>query len=58
MVRVAVVVVGAAIPFAISVPFVFLPPVLSRHFEKGHLPSPANWTSQQILQVALSDVIG
>lgn len=52
------VVVGAAIPFAISVPFVFLPPVLSRHFEKGHLPSPANWTSQQILQVALSDVIG
>lgn len=58
MVRVAVVVVGAAVPFAVSVPFIFLPPILCSHFKKGHLRSPANWTSQQSLQVALSDVIG
>lgn len=58
MMRVAVVVVGAAVPFAVSVPFIFLPHVLGCHFKKGHLSSPAYWTSQQSLQVALSDVIG
>ena len=58
MVRVAVVVVGAAVPFALPVPFVFQAPVLRSHFKKGHLPSPAVGASQQSHQVALADVIG
>lgn len=58
MVRVAVVVAGAAVAFAVSVPFVFLDPVLGSHFEKGHLPRAANGIAQQSLQVALGDVIG
>ena len=56
MVRVAVVVVGAAVPFALSVPLV-IDPVLGSHFKKGHFPSPADWTPKQSLQVALRDVI-
>lgn len=58
MVRLAEVVVGAGVPFAISVSLIFLPPVFGSHFKKRHLASPANWTSQQILQVALGNVIG
>jgi len=58
VVVVMVVVVGAAVPFAVSVSFIFQPPVLASHFKKSRLPSTADWTSQQILQVALSDVIG
>lgn len=51
-------VVGAAVPFAVSVPLVFLAPVLGGHFKKGYLSSPPNGTAQQSLQVAVSDVIG
>lgn len=56
--RKAVGVVGAAVPIAFSVWFIVLPPVLRRHFKKGHLPTSDYGTPQQILQVALGDVIG
>lgn len=50
-----VVVVGAAVRFAISVPFVFVAPILSRHL---NLSPAADGTAQQSLQVALYNVIG
>lgn len=54
----AVVVLGATIPFSLSAPSLFQTSILRSHFKEGHLPSPANWTPQQSLQVTLSDVIG
>lgn len=55
---VGVAVVGAAVPFVVSVPLVFLAPFLGGHFKKGYHSSPPNVTAQQSLQVAVSDVIG
>lgn len=59
MVRVVVaVVIGATVSIPVSVPFVFLPSLLSSHFKKGYLPTTANGTAQQSVQVAVSDMIG
>lgn len=52
------VIVGAAVHFAVSVPLIFLAPLLCGHFKKGYLSSPPNGTAQQSLQMAVSDVIG
>lgn len=51
-------IVRAAILFTISVPFIFLSPVLGSHFWKSHLACPARWAPQQSLQVALGNGIG
>lgn len=48
-------VVWAAVLFTVSVPFIFLPPVLAGHLKKRHLDSSARWTSQQSLQMALGN---
>lgn len=48
----------AAVPINLSLPFIFLAPILCCHFKKRYLPSAADGTAKQSVWVALGDVIG